>query len=305
MKLTSSKGRQIVPSSGSHTDPAGVRPYEDQLSQRREWALSEGSQFFEAKGAVQKALRKIATRLNELQIPYAVAGGMALFQHGYRRFTEDVDLLIPAASLRKIHEELDGLGYVPPFPGSKSLRDAESGVRIEFLIEGQYPGDGKPKPVSFPDPRAVAEEHAGIKYLQLPRLVELKLASGMTNPQRLRDISDVMELIKLLGLPLDFELQLDEYVRPKYRELWNSCHRGVVRYMMHWKNDVLPGNVNSLDELITASNDSAAAILKEMRADGVILDPAAPTPAAYARLITTDPIVARKYGMHDESEFLE
>jgi len=29
-------------------------------------------------------------------------------------------------------------------------------VRIEFLVSGQYPGDGKPKPVAFPDPADVA-----------------------------------------------------------------------------------------------------------------------------------------------------
>ena len=77
---------------------------------------------------------------------------MALFRHGFRRFTEDVDILVTREGLKTIHEQLEGLGYVPPFTGSKNLRDTESGVRIEFLIAGEFPGDGKPKPVAFPDP---------------------------------------------------------------------------------------------------------------------------------------------------------
>src|SRR4051812_6704548 len=70
--------------------------YEQLLDRDRRWALSEGSRHFEGKSAVQEALRKITRRLEEMGIPYAVAGGMALFQHGFRRFTEDVDILVTA-----------------------------------------------------------------------------------------------------------------------------------------------------------------------------------------------------------------
>jgi hypothetical protein len=67
--------------------------YEQRLSADSRLALIEGSQFFEDKGSVHDAVRKIVKRLNDLGIPYVVVGGLALFQHGYRRFTEDVDLL--------------------------------------------------------------------------------------------------------------------------------------------------------------------------------------------------------------------
>src|SRR5262245_29181431 len=133
-----------------------VVPYEQQLDQDRRWALSEGSQHFQGKSEVQKALRRICKRLNELDIPYAVAGAMALFEHGYRRFTEDVDILVTREGLEAIHQALEGLGYVRLFTNSKNLRDTEDGVKIDFLIAGQYPGDGKPKPVAFPSPVGMA-----------------------------------------------------------------------------------------------------------------------------------------------------
>jgi hypothetical protein len=114
------------------------------------------------------------------------------------------------------------LGYVPVFSGSKNLRDAESGVRIEFLASGDYPGDGKPKPVAFPEPEPTSVEKDGIRWLALPALIELKLASGMTNPARLKDLADVQELIRILNLPLEFREQLNPFVRDKFSELWRS-----------------------------------------------------------------------------------
>jgi hypothetical protein len=45
----------------------------------------------------------------------------------------------------------------------------------------------------------------------------------MTNPGRLRDLADVMEVIKVRDLRESFADELDPYVRPKYRELWAVC----------------------------------------------------------------------------------
>ena len=187
--------------------------------------MDEGSRHFDKQNSVHRTLRKIAAKLNELGIPYAVAGGMALFEHGYRRFTEDVDILVTRDGLRAIHEHLDGLGYVRPFERSKNLRDAELGVRIEFLITGDYPGDGKPKPVAFPEPAAARVERDNIAYLSLPRLIELKLASGMSSPHRLRDLADIQELIKTRSLPREFADQLDPYVREKFDEIWSLAQQ--------------------------------------------------------------------------------
>lgn len=251
--------------------------------------MDEASQFLEGKGAVHQTLRRIVERLKELGVPYAVVGGLSLFAHGFRRFTEDVDLLVTPEGLRQIHKELEGLGYTPPFAGSKNLRDSQSGVKIEFLVTGQFPGDGKPKPVAFPDPDSVAAEKDGIRYLNLPTLIELKLASGMTSPERLKDLSDVMELIKLLDLPREFSQPLAPFVQEKYLEIWQSARPVAKRYLRLWSTKFLPSD--------------AAELLDKMRADGVTLEARGPTGDDYAYLVTSDPVVARKYDMHEESEF--
>lgn len=255
------------------------RVYEDDLNADSRLALSEGSRFFEGKGRVQEALSKITRKLNDFGVPYCVVGGMALFLHGYRRLTEGVDILVTRDGLKEIHAKLDDLGYLPPFDHSKNLRDTDLGVRIEFLIAGEYPGDGKPKPVAFPDPTTSGVEVDGIAYLSLPRLVELKLASGMTNISRMRDLSDVLELIKARGLLLAFAEELDPFVRDKYRELWGRARLRYVR---------LREPTDPLDAML---------------ADGVVIDEAKSARYKNEYLVSTDPEVARKYDMHDESEF--
>ena len=195
--------------------------YEQRLNRDVWWAFREGSMNFEKASAVHATLVKIARRLDDLGIAYAIADGMALFFHGYRRFTEDVDILVTRNGLQEIHAHLEGRGYLPPFEGSKNLRDAESGVRIEFLVAGDYPGDGKPKPVAFPEPAAASAIIEGVHCLRLAPLVELKLASG-TTPGRRKDLGDVQELIRLLHLPDDFARQLNPMVQALYLELWRE-----------------------------------------------------------------------------------
>src|SRR4029079_14075211 len=107
-----------------------VTNYTDLLNRDPRWALSEGSRHFDEESSVFKAMRGIAQRLDEIGVPYAVVGGLALFRHGFRRFTEDVDILVTRQDLKTIHERLDGLGYVLPFSKSRNLRDAQWGVKI-------------------------------------------------------------------------------------------------------------------------------------------------------------------------------
>jgi hypothetical protein len=195
--------------------------YEALLDRDLHWALQEGSMHFEGESAVHKTMRQIAQRLDELGIDYAIVGGMAMFLHGFRRFTEDVDILVTPGGLKRIHDEIEGRGYIRPFEKSKDLRDADSRVRIEFLVTGRYPGDGRPGPVSYPDPAQVAEVRDGIKVLNLDKLMELKLASSRGAGRR-KDLGDAQELIRVLNLPLEFRDKIDPTLRELYDELWRE-----------------------------------------------------------------------------------
>ena len=172
---------------------------------------------------VHQALERLARLLDEKGIPYAVIGAMALNEWGYRRVTVDVDVLLTPEGLRELKSDVLGRGYVEKFPGSRGLRDTVAGVNIDVVLAGEYPGDGKPKPVAFPDPARVAVRGRKVALLPLPTLIELKLASGMSAPHRLKDLADVLELVRALSLPRDLGASLDASVRAKYEELWDAA----------------------------------------------------------------------------------
>ncbi len=187
---------------------------------------AEGLRYFVGEGTVNKTLSRLSTDLEERGINYVVIGAVALLAHGYPRFTEDIDLVMTAEGLQKFHEELVGLGYVPAFPGArKRLRSTTDGVSIEVMTTGEYPGDGKPKPVSMPNPSEASTEIDGIKFVTLEKLIELKLASGISAADRLKDLADVQELIKIKKLTADYASKLDPYVRTKYLELQEAVRQ--------------------------------------------------------------------------------
>jgi hypothetical protein len=79
---------------------------------------------------------------------------MALNLHGFERMTVGLDLLKTPEALARFRDEIVGLGYTPAFQGArKRFKATVTGVPVDIIASGEYPGDAKPKPVSFPDPR--------------------------------------------------------------------------------------------------------------------------------------------------------
>ncbi len=177
-------------------------------------------------GDVHETVKMLAKDLDEAGIEYAIIGGMALNAHGYRRETVDVDVLVRPEGLEEFRNRLVGLGYVGTFSGAKkSFRNTRTNTVVEFITTGEYPGDGKPKPVAFPDPAQVKINVDGIAVVDLPTLIDLKLASGMTQPARRRDLADVQDLIRTLALQRDFSKQLNPFVQAMFETLFDELQQ--------------------------------------------------------------------------------
>jgi hypothetical protein len=177
--------------------------------------------------AVQKALTKLVAILEREQIPYAIIGALALNQYGHRRVTADVDLILREEDLQAFKRRWLGRGYAERVPGTGKLVDTELGVHVDVLSTGRFPGDDKPKPIAFPDPSTTAIRGAPFAILPMERWIELKLASGMVAPHRLRDLADVQELIRAARLPRATADGLDPWVRQKFLELWQAVEDGT------------------------------------------------------------------------------
>lgn len=104
------------------------------------------------------------------------------------------------------------------------MRDAVDQVIMDVLLAGDFPGDGLPKPVAFPDPaesRFIGED--GLPILPLASHLKLKIASGMTAQQRPRDLDDAIRLIRKSELPRTYVDRLNPFVRSKFDELWQAA----------------------------------------------------------------------------------
>lgn len=183
-------------------------------------SYEEGLNFFEGKGMLNETLSKLVLDLERHGIDYLVIDAIALNQHGYQRFTSDIDLLLSQAGLETFQQELVGIGYRPAFEGAhKKFRATARNVPIEIITAGEFPGDGKPKPIRFPEPNEDYVVINGVKAVTLEWLITLKLAAGMTAPGQLKDLADVQELIKLKQLTADYAEKLHPFIREKFLEL--------------------------------------------------------------------------------------
>lgn len=110
-----------------------------------------------------------------------------------------------------------------------SLHHSETNVKIEVITAGEFPGDGLPKPVAFPDPEDRTIEEDNVRVITLEKLIELKLASGSSATHRIRDLADVQDLIIALKLPLNLMDKLDKSVRSEYKRIWQAAIKDTHR----------------------------------------------------------------------------
>jgi hypothetical protein len=157
--------------------------------------LEEIGMFFEGRSPQHKTMRRLVKKLEKAKIPYAIMGAMAVNAHGQERTTKDVDLLLTAAGLDEFRRRFVPKDY-DPLPGrQRRFLDRKHQVTFDILITGGFPGRGKPGPISFPDPEEVSQTIQNMAVVNLPTLIQLKLAAG-----RYYDFGDVANLIRVHNL---------------------------------------------------------------------------------------------------------
>jgi hypothetical protein len=200
------------------------------LDRRVDTVLEFVGAYFTNRSPVHLAAEAIARHLEEAGIDYAIAGALSLGVYGLVRATDHVDIILTREGLDRFKERWLGRGYVNLRAGGKPVRDTTHNVRIDFLLSGDFPGDGKPKPVAVPEPRAASVAGEKYRVVTLPVLIELKLASGMTAPHRMQDLTDVMRLIHVAKIPRELGEKLEPCVREKYDELWQLAQHADDEY---------------------------------------------------------------------------
>ncbi len=176
--------------------------------------------FFKGRDPVHQTMRRVVKQLEKSKIPYAVVGGMAVFAQGYRRTTDDLDILLTRAGLATFRSVFEAKGYKTVAGHPKRFIDPVNGVTFDILITGLFPGTGKPGPISYTDPAEVSETIEKIRVVDLPTLIQLKLAAG-----RYQDFADVVSLIRVHHLDESFQAKLHPAVHRDYTECLDECRR--------------------------------------------------------------------------------
>jgi hypothetical protein len=165
-------------------------------------------------------MRRVAAVLDDAGIEYCIVGGMAVNAHNYHRTTADVDFLLSADGFREFASRLAATGFERVEKHARKFLDPATGVTFDILVTGLFPGSGRPGPISYPDPSTVAERFDDLNVVDLPTLVEMKLAA-----RRFKDLGDVVDLIRQNGLDESFQDRLHETVRSDFIECLEEKRR--------------------------------------------------------------------------------
>src|SRR5665213_2043694 len=165
---------------------------------------------------IKQTLLKALKVLKLFNIPHYVCGGFAVQEHGYPRFTVDVDIIVPDVQMARERLSLNGFKENPG--SSMTVTERETKVEINVLPGGGKVGSG---PLTFPMPTHVSDQP---QILTLSDLISMKLSSYMGSPfDRARDYSDVIELVKANHPPR--ELGVDPKVQDQYYKIWDGLNQ--------------------------------------------------------------------------------
>jgi hypothetical protein len=146
-------------------------------------------------GRYGRVIKAIDHVLESMQCESVIAGGWAVWFHGYEgRMTQDVDIALAADRIEEFLRVAGVAGFelLAQKPGRwPKVRHKETGIKVDILPEGAQPGTPtRPAPTTIPHPSKLGAAGTKLRYINLAPLIELKLAAG-----RPQDDADVAKLI--------------------------------------------------------------------------------------------------------------
>ncbi len=159
---------------------------------------------------IEKTLLKAVKVLALFRIPHYICGGFAVQEHGYPRFTVDVDIIVPDVDFAREKLSLNGFRE-----NQMTVTDRETKVEVDLLPAGSKVDPG---PLTLPVPTQVSDEP---QIVSLSDLVSSKLSTYIGRGiARAQDYADVAKLIQANQLPREFAVHL--HVRELYYKMWDD-----------------------------------------------------------------------------------
>lgn len=169
-------------------------PVEERVFQRAQRLLAVQHAVAEITGgrkvdtdpvALKNAVLQIRTAVQSIPGAYCVfIGGLAVQEHGYVRWTDDVDVVVDAEHYRDVLDTLRSQGF--ELTTRCVLQNKNTGALVDCLKEG---ATLKNSSAPLPHPSLLGNNGG---FVRLAMLVRLKLDTG----GRMKDLADIVELLK-------------------------------------------------------------------------------------------------------------
>ncbi|MFT3684905.1 MAG: hypothetical protein QM783_08260 [Phycisphaerales bacterium] len=141
-----------------------------------------------------------------------VIGGVAVILHGGGRTTADVDIL--SEDLWTTHIQLEDAGILWD---SKRREHVTDGIPVR-LVPIEMVGSAE-------EGLRKASTIKGVKVVSLADLVRIKLASGLANAARAKDLAHVVDLVQRVPLDKSFASKLPQHLRAPFKKLVDTIRQ--------------------------------------------------------------------------------
>lgn len=133
--------------------------------------------------ALKEAVALTRKAVRQVDGAYACfIGGLAVQEHGYVRWTDDVDVVVDAAHYSEVMEKMRELGFIITPDGN--LQNRDTGAKVDILKEGVTLHNAR---MALPHPRDLGPY---LGFATVPSIVRLKL-----DAHRRQDLADVVRIM--------------------------------------------------------------------------------------------------------------
>jgi hypothetical protein len=154
-----------------------------------------------------RQIAEVITALREIDVQFALIGGLALASHKVVRATQDVDLLVDADRADDVHAVVVGLGYDCLHRSADAGNYSRKDERVDFLYAS--------RPIArklLAGAREVKTSFGELRVISTEGLIGFKLQGWVNDPRRTRDREDIRALLQANRDTVDMN-EVREYFR--------------------------------------------------------------------------------------------
>jgi len=137
-------------------------------------------------------LRELATALDRADIPFALIGGFAVNAYGFMRATHDLDVMVREEQGDVLQGVLTQLGYQTLDRRPDIASYVREPLRLDVLYARRDISRGL-----LARSINVIQGDLQVRVIPLEGLIGLKIQAFHDDPRRIRDLDDIIQLLKI------------------------------------------------------------------------------------------------------------